>query len=111
MADILQITKAVYDEELKGSGRPALLFFSSQWCQVCKGVRPHFREVAERFAGDIVFGEVDILAEGELPIELDVLTIPTVLLVRGGADLGRLTGGVSGERIVELLKKAGVLHE
>jgi thioredoxin 1 len=41
-------------------GRPAVVFFHAQWCQICRRVRPTLDELAEQYDNRIAIIRVDI---------------------------------------------------
>ena len=65
------------------TSKPVAVLFSSQTCPACRVLKPRFRELAERQAGNVDFYEMDVAAT-ETWKDYDVMGIPTVLVFRDG---------------------------
>lgn len=64
--------------------RVALLKFGAPWCVACHRADPALEALAEGYAGQAVFGEVNIDEEPELARCFEVMSLPTVAVFRDG---------------------------
>jgi len=72
---------------------PVIVDVWSPTCAPCKKLAPVLTEVATRYGGRVAVAEVDAsAAEPALLRSLRVQATPTVIIFRGGAEIGRVTG-------------------
>jgi thioredoxin len=70
-----------------------ILLFTSPWCTGCKQVASHMNALSPGFE-QIRFGMLDISSNPDTPAALGVLSIPTIIILKGGKEIGRLTGEI-----------------
>jgi len=68
--------------------------FGAVWCGPCKFYDQAVQAVEPRFAGRVRFVSVDIDASPELAKRFGIKAVPTVLIMRAGTVLDRVTGGM-----------------
>ncbi len=64
--------------------------FYADWCAPCKAVTPALRQAAEELGIDVE--EVNIETSRELAMDYDVRSIPTMVVLRNGKEIGRING-------------------
>lgn len=64
--------------------------FYADWCTPCKAVTPALRQAAEELGIDVE--EVNIETEREAAIDYMVRSIPTMVVVQNGQEMGRING-------------------
>jgi thioredoxin 2 len=80
-----------------------LVDFYADWCGPCKVVAPVVDELAHAHVGKLLVAKVDSDQAPQISMELGIRGIPTLILFRGGAEIGRVVGAdVRGVR--ELVK-------
>lgn len=89
---VMHITKANYDELVKNSDKPVLLDFWAPWCGPCRMLSPVVDELAEEHSGEVYVGKVNIDEEPELATRFGVMSIPTVILFKGGVPVSTSVG-------------------
>lgn len=99
---VLNVTKANFDE-VKKSEKPVLLDFFAEWCGPCRMVSPLVDEIAEENPQFLV-GKVNVDNEPELAGQFGVMSIPTLVVMRGGEVVTSVTGARPKEQILELLE-------
>ena len=99
---VLTVTKDSFDETVLNSDKPVLLDFWAEWCGPCRMVSPIVDEIAEE-RDDIVVGKVNVDEQGELAAQFGVMSIPTLLVFKGGELVQTAVGARPKDAILALL--------
>jgi thioredoxin len=78
------ITTTQFDTEVLQSERPVIVDFWAEWCGPCRAVSPILAQIAEERADELRVVKVNIDEEPELQQRYGILSIPTILLFKGG---------------------------
>ena len=99
---VMKITKDNYQEVVLNADREVLLDFWAPWCGPCRMVSPIVDEIAgER--KDILVGKVNVDEEMELAAQFQVMSIPTLVVLRNGQVVNRVVGARPKDAILSLL--------
>ena len=102
---VVKITKENFQEEVLQSQKPVLLDFWASWCGPCRMVAPIVDEIAgER--PDIKVGKVNVDEQRELAAAFQILSIPTLLVMRQGKVVSQTMGARPKQQILALLSEA-----
>ena len=88
----LEITKENFEQVVLNSDKPVLVDFWATWCGPCKMMGPVIDQLSEELAGKVVVGKVNVDEQQELAVRYGVMSIPTVVLFRGGKEDKRSVG-------------------
>lgn len=99
----LHITKETFEREVLQSNIPVLLDFWAPWCGPCRMVGPILDEIAEE-REDIKVCKVNVDEEPELAGKYDVMTIPTLMIVKDGQIITQSAGARPKASILEMLE-------
>lgn len=104
--EIVTVTDSTFESQVVKSTVPFLVDFWAEWCAPCRAIAPHVEALAKEYTGKIQVGKLDIDANPQVATQLEIRSIPTLLMFRGGQVVGQLVGAVPRSRIDELIKKA-----
>ena len=98
----LKVNKMNFDE-VKASEKTVLLDFYADWCGPCKMVSPVIDQIADENPQYVV-GKVNVEQENELASEFGVFSIPTLVVMKNGEVVKKVTGARPKAQILALLK-------
>lgn len=100
---VTEVTKSNFDAEVLQAGSPVLVDFWASWCAPCRMMAP----VVETFADahpEIKVCKINIDDESELAMRYKVMSIPTLVVFRGGEVSAKSVGVISKEELEQLVK-------
>jgi thioredoxin len=77
----------------------------AEWCGPCRMIAPIIEELAREHAGEIVFGKLNVDENPETATRFSIMGIPTLLVMKNGAEVDRLVGVSPKPMIESKLKK------
>jgi thioredoxin 1 len=84
MADTVAVKTDEFEGEVLRSDEPVIVDFWAEWCGPCRAVAPVLSEIALERAGEIRVVKVNIDEEPELAQRYGIMSIPTIVLFKGG---------------------------
>jgi thioredoxin 1 len=92
MATPITVTDTTFKEEVLDSNVPVLVDFWAAWCSPCKMIAPIVEALAQEYDGQIKVAKVDVDANPLTPGMFGIMSIPTLMLFRGGKAEERIVG-------------------
>jgi thioredoxin 1 len=92
MANATAVTDTSFKSEVLEADVPVLVDFWAAWCAPCKMIAPIVEELAGEYEGRIKVVKMDIDANPMTPGSLGIMSIPTLMLFRGGQPEQRIVG-------------------
>lgn len=99
---VLNINKNNFNE-VKNSEKTVLLDFYADWCGPCRIVSPIVDEIAEENPQYLV-GKINVDEQEELAQEFGVVSIPTLVVLKGGKVVNQVSGARPKPQIIKLLE-------
>lgn len=103
MAEIQHITKDNFNELVIDSKKPVLVDFFATWCGPCKMLAPILEQVAEEMDGKVIIAKLDIDECMELAQEYGIMSVPTMILFKDGAEVSRNIGFRGKPQIIDMI--------
>ncbi len=97
------IDKNNFEEEVLKSDKPVLIDFWASWCGPCRMVSPIIDEIAEENP-QIKVCKVNVDEQNELASAFQVMSIPTLFVMKDGKVVNQATGVRPKDEILDLLE-------
>ncbi len=99
---VINVTKENFENEVLKSDKPVLVDFWASWCGPCRMLGPIIDEIASERT-DIKVCKVNVDEQQELAAEFNVMSIPTLVVVKDGKVANQSVGARPKEDILALL--------
>ena len=103
MSNAPAITDATFEQEVIKSETPVLVDFWAEWCGPCKMMAPVLDQVSVEQADKLRIVKVDVDENSEYAGRLGIMSIPTLVLFKGGKPVERIVGFTPKEQLVRKL--------
>jgi len=86
------LTDDTFKEVVGSADTPLLVDFWAEWCGPCKQIAPILEELATEQEGRLNIGKLNVDENLKVAQEFSVMSIPTLILFKGGEPVARLVG-------------------
>ena len=100
---VISINKNNFDAEVIASDRPVLLDFYATWCGPCRMLSPIVDKIADEHP-EIKVCKINVDEEEELAMRFEVMSIPTLVVIKNGEVVNRSVGALPEARILAMIK-------
>ena len=99
---VIELTKENFEAEVLRSDKTVLVDFWAAWCGPCRMLSPVVDEIAEERT-DIKVGKVNVDNEEDLASRFGIMSIPTLIVFRGGEVKAQTMGVQPKAAILDML--------
>ncbi|MDF1618364.1 thioredoxin [Petrocella sp. FN5] len=102
----MTFTDANFEAEVLKSEVPVLVDFYADWCGPCKMMAPSIEQLANEYEGKVKIGKLDVDTNGVTAQHYRVMSIPTLLIFKGGEVVDTIVGAVPKNQVEAKIKAA-----
>jgi thioredoxin 1 len=102
---VTEINDQTFESEVVKSKIPVVVDFWAPWCGPCRALAPITEKLADAYAGKAKFCKINVDDNPEMAMKYRVMSIPLVLMFKGGGQKDSSLGLVS-ETVLQSKVKA-----
>lgn len=102
----ISVKDSEFEEKALKADKPVLVDFWAPWCGPCKMAEPALEELSDQYSDDIVIVKMNVDENKEVPMNYQIMSIPTTVMIKGGQEIGRQIGFAGKQAFEDLIKKA-----
>ena len=103
---IINVNQDSFQKAVLDSQKPVLVDFWAPWCGPCRAVAPVIEELTKDYEGKIEFTKVNVDEAPFVASKYGVMSIPTIIVFKGGKPLNQVIGYQPKDQLKKLLDGA-----
>lgn len=92
MSHLKEISSQTFQGDVLQAQKPVLVEFGAVWCQPCRVLEPVLEELAQEWGETVTVAKLDVDEAAQITMDYQVLSVPTIMLFKGGKIVERMTG-------------------
>jgi thioredoxin 1 len=92
--EVQHLKQADFESAVLKAETPTVVDFYADWCGPCRMVSPIIESLSKEYAGKINFAKIDTDQNQRLALRYDIMSIPTVMIFKGGKAVDKIVGAV-----------------
>jgi len=101
MANIGNVTDTDFQDTVLGSETPVLVDFWAEWCVPCHMVSPVVEEIGTEKGEQLKVAKINIDENPDATRQYGVMSIPSLILFKGGEEVARVIGAKPKDAILK----------
>lgn len=86
------LTDSDFESQVLNADEVVLVEFWADWCAPCRMIAPVVEDLANELSARVKFAKMDIDANPEIANRLGIMSIPTLIIFKGGQAADRTVG-------------------
>ena len=103
------VTDGDFESQVLNADEVVLVEFWADWCAPCRMIAPVVEDLANELGARVRFAKMDIDANPEVANRLGIMSIPTLIIFKGGQAADRTVGFRSNLKVDLKLKLEALL--
>ena len=99
---VISVSSENYKKEVLQSELPVLVDFWAPWCGPCRSQTPILEQFAQKYDGKVKVCKVNTDTNPELANKFGIMSIPTIMVFKGGEISARAVGVQSIDNLAKL---------
>ncbi|MBN1357625.1 thioredoxin [Candidatus Bathyarchaeota archaeon] len=93
MNEPVEVTDSTFSETVQNHPLVVIDCWAA-WCGPCKMIAPIIEELAQEYAGKVVFGKLDVDKNQAVSMQHQIMSIPTLMVFRNGKLVDKIVGAL-----------------
>ena len=106
---IKTIDDAHFEDYISSGATPIIVDFWAEWCAPCKQLAPVLDEIDKNYGDTIQIAKLNVDFNSDTSPKYDIKSIPTLLFFKNGELLGKLSGAVPKQQILDEMEALNLL--
>ena len=98
----IAVTKSNIESKVLSSNKTVILGFWAMWSEACRQLSPILDEISNE-CPNVVVGKINVDYEPELARAYGIVSLPTLLVIRDGKIIRKISGLQSKDDLLEIL--------
>ncbi len=98
----VEVTDATFSDLIKKNPLVVIDCWAA-WCGPCRMIAPIVDELAKEYVGKIAFGKLNVDENQQIPVEHQIMSIPTLLIFKNGQLVDRIVGAMPKKNLEQKL--------
>ena len=102
----VHVNDAEFDAEVRQAETAVIVDFWAEWCGPCRMLTPTIEQLADDYQGRAKVGKLDVDANRAVAQQFGVMSIPTIVVLKGGEVTKKFVGISQKEELAAALDEA-----
>ena len=105
MSNAMNVTDANFEAEVEQHGGLTVVDFWATWCAPCRAMAPAVEQAARELEPLVRIAKIDTEAESQLALRYRIRSIPTLVMLRDGEEVARMSGAIESSRLIAWVRE------